>query len=154
MDKIKDVDEKRKIMKRNSILLWIAFVLCLVLTIVFWFLMNNSNPEYKEVKATVLSSEKVEYVNRKTGSRTYKYDVKVQYIGKTYDLENAHNAYSYVEGREITAYLANGKLYANTEGVKTNTPIAKVYFVFLFASFGLLIFAPSYTAKLKQVKDS
>lgn len=152
MNEIKDSNAERNKIKRNSILLWIALVLCIGMAVVFWFLMNNSNPEYKEVKAIVLSSEKTEYINRKTNSKTYKYDVKVEYTGKTYDLENAHDVYSYPEGKEVTAYLANEKLYANVEGVKTNTTVAKIYFVFLFGSLGLLIYAPSYTAKLKQYK--
>jgi len=149
---MKEEEIKIKKLKRNSRLLWLAFFFFLISTIILWFLMNNSNPEYEEVKAIVLSSEKVEYVNRKTNTRTYKYEVKVRYEGKEYDLHNAHNAYSYVEGRSVTAYKANDKLYANIEGVKTATPIATTYYVFLFGSFGLLILAPSYGAKVRQEK--
>lgn len=145
-------EEEIKKLKRNSKLLWLAFFVCLITTILLWFCMNNSNPEYEEVTAVVLSSEKVEYVNRKTNTRTYKYEVKVRYDGKEYDLHNAHNAYSYVEGRSVKAYKANNKLYANIEGVKTSTPIATTYYVFLFGSFGLLILAPSYGAKVRQEK--
>ena len=61
--------EEEKI-KRNSRLLWLAFVVCLLSTIVLWFLVNKSDPKYEEVKAVVLSSEKTEIVNRKTGTRT------------------------------------------------------------------------------------
>ncbi len=147
-----ETEQTLKKVKRNSKLLWLAFVISLFATIAFWFLMNNSNPEYEEVSAVVLSSEKVEYVNRKTNTRTYKYEVKVKYDGKTYDLHNAHNAYSYVEGKTITAYKANNKLFANVEGVKTATPLANTYYVFLFSSFGLLIIAPSYSAKYRQKK--
>jgi len=61
----------------------------------------------------------------------------------------------YSEGRTVTAYLAHGKLYANVEGVKTSTPIATVYFIFLFGSFAMLFVAPTYTAKLrKQAKEA
>ncbi len=143
------VEEKRK-GKRICLLLWIALGISIVTTIVLWFLVNKSNPKYEEVKVIVSSSETKEIVNRKKGTRTYKYEVKVRYEDKIYDLENVHNAYSYLEGKSITAYLANGKLYANKEGVKTATPLAKVYFVFLIGSFGLLILAPSYMAKIKQ----
>lgn len=144
------MNEERKKIKRNSILLWVALGVCIVLAVVFFNLMNNANPEYEEVKVVVLSSKTTEYVNRKTGSRTPKYEVEVSYKGKTYDLKNAHNTYSYPEGKEVKAYLSNGKLYANVEGVKTGTSIATIYYVFLLSSLGLLILAPSYTAKLKQ----
>ena len=41
-------------------------------------------------------------------------------------------------------------MYANEEGVKTATPIAKVYFVFLFGTFGMLMFASIQSSKLSQ----
>lgn len=152
-----ELEEKQKKeyekMKRIRLLLWAAFLICLVTTVVLWFLVNKSNPEYEEVEAIVSSSETTEIVNRKNGTRTYKYEVKVRYDGHIYDLGNVHNSYSYLEGKTITAYLANGKLYANKEGVKTSTPLANAYFVFLIGSIGLLIIAPSYSAKIKQYKN-
>ena len=58
----------------------------------------------------------------------------------------------YPEGKTVTAYLANDKLYANEEGVKTATPVAIVYFVCLFGSFGLLMAAAMVTSKNAQNK--
>lgn len=137
-------------MNKKVIILWSIFIVCLVLTIVLWFAMNKANPEFEEVKATVLSSKTEEIVNKKTGSRTTFYKVEVRYNGETYDLENAHNTYMYQQGKTVTAYLYNGKLYANQEGVKTSTPIATVYFIFLFGSFGMLMVAATYTSKAYQ----
>ncbi len=135
---------------KKIIILWVAFVVCLVATIGLWFAMNSSNPEFEEVKATVVSAETTKVVNRKTGSSTTFYDVKVEYEGKTYDLGNAHSVYEYPKGKVVKAYLSNGKLYANEEGVKTATPIATVYYIFLFGTFGMLIFAPIQTSKICQ----
>lgn len=137
-------------MKKQIIILWVAFVACVAITVGLWFAMNNSNPEFEEVKATVLSAETTQVVNKKTGSKTNFYDVKVVYEGKTYDLGNAHSAYEYPKGKVVKAYLSNGKLYANEEGVKTSTPIATIYFVFLFGSFGMLMFAATQTSKISQ----
>jgi len=137
-------------MKKQIIILWVAFVACVAITVGLWFAMNNSNPEFEEVKATVLSAETTQVVNKKTGSKTNFYDVKVVYEGKTYDLGNAHSAYEYPKGKVVKAYLSNGKLYANEEGVKTATPVAKIYFGFLFATFGMLMFASIQTSKLSQ----
>lgn len=137
-------------MKKQVIILWIIFVVCLATTIGLWFAMNNSNPEFEEVKVTVVSAETTQVVNKNTGSRTTFYDVKVRYNGEVYDLGNAHSVYEYPEGKTVKAYLSNGKLYADEAGVKTSTPVATIYFVFLFGTFGLLFFAAMQTSKLSQ----
>lgn len=139
-------------MKKLGIILWIAFVVCVIATVGLWFAVNNSNPEFEEVKAIVTSSETKQVVNKKTGSRTNFYEVKVRYDGKEYDLKNPHNTYMYPEGKTVTAYLANGNLYANEEGVKTSTPVAIVYYVCLFGSFGLLMAAAMVSSKNAQNK--
>ena len=61
------------------------------------------------------------------------------YEGDTYELKNVHDTYSYAKGKQIVAYLSNGNLYANVEGIKGDTPLAKVYFVFVFISWILMI---------------
>lgn len=141
-------------MKKKMIILWIIFVVCLITTICLWFAMNNAEPEFEEVTVTVLSSKTERVVNRKTGSSTNFYKIEVRYQGKTYDLENAHNTYMYPEGKEVKAYLSNNRLFANEEGVQTSTPVATVYFVFLFASFAMLFVAPTYTSKYIQSKKT
>ena len=60
-------------------------------------------------------------------------------MGENYELQNVYGAYPYSEGRPTTAYLSNGKLYANVEGVQTSTSAANAYFAALFISFGMLI---------------
>lgn len=139
-------------MKKLAIILWIVFVVCLITTIVLWFAVNRSNPEYEEVKATVLSAKTEKIVNRKTGASTTFYKVKATYKGETYDLENVGNLYMYPEGKTVTAYFANNRLFANKEGVKTATPIATVYFIFLFGTFILLMVSAIYTSKVAQDK--
>ena len=84
--------------KKTVILMGVGFVVSLVLTIVFRILMDDQNLEYEEVQ--------------------------VRYDGETYDLENVHSLSGYSEGRTVKAYLSNGKLYANVEGVNTSTPVA------------------------------
>lgn len=140
-------------MKKKVIIFWVIFVVCVIATVALWFAMNNSNPEFEEVTVTVESSKTEQIVNRKTGSRTNIYKVKVRYNGETHDLHNPHNSYQYPEGKSVKAYLSNGKLYANEEGVKTSTPIATIYFVFLFGSFGMLFVALTYTGKLRSRKE-
>ena len=140
-------------MKNKVMILWIVFAICLVLTVLLWFLMNGAKPEYEEVKAIVTSAKTEEIVNKKTGSRTKFYKVEVKYDGKTYDLENVHDTYTYPEGKTVTAYKYNDRLFANTEGVQTSTPIATIYFIFLFGSFIMLMVAATYTSKASKGKE-
>lgn len=117
-----------------------------------WFMVNRSNPDYEEVKVVVLSAKTTQVKNKKNGSTYNKYDVEVEYEGKTYDLENAHSANPAMKGRSITAYYANGKMYADVQGVKNGTPVGKLYFVCLIGSFVLLFGAAIQTSKLSQMK--
>jgi len=98
-------------------------------------------------------SSQIYYASYKNKSILFTGDASIkseELLLKTYDLGNAHSAYEYPKGKVVKAYLSNGKLYANEEGVKTSTPIATIYFVFLFGSFGMLMFAATQTSKISQ----
>ncbi|MDE6412698.1 MAG: penicillin-binding protein [Eubacterium sp.] len=141
--------------KQVVIALWVVCILLLVGIAPTRIAMDKAaTPDYKEVKATVMSAETTQVVNKKTGSRTNFYDVKVSYEGKVYDLINVHDAYSYVEGREVTALLSGDKLYANVEGIQTNTPMAKAYFVCLIGGFVMLMVALMAQSKYSQQKKA
>lgn len=133
-------------MKKKPMILSILTVLCVIVTVFLWFAMNNQELEYEEVKATVVSSKSG--YRTIAGSRQIYYEVKVEYEGETYDLKNVHGSAAYMPGRDVTAYAANGNLYANVEGVNTSTPVAITYFVFLFGS--IIMFAITVTTISKS----
>ena len=135
-------------MKKKSTIAWCVTLLCLVLTVVLWFAMRGQKAEYTQVTATVLTS-KTSYL-RVAGKKQAVYKITVSYDGETYELENAYNSYSYVPGTKTTAYLANGHLYANEAGVNTSTPLATVYFIFLFGTFGMVIFSTLLMSREQQ----
>ncbi len=137
-------------MKNKGTIMWIATGICLILTIVFWFLMNKVEVKYEEVTATVTDTSSRTVVNKKTGSRTTFYEVTVEYKGEEYELKNVHGLSGYYEGKSVKALLSNGKLYANVEGIKSTTPVAIIYFVFLFGTFGMLIASSMYSSKAKE----
>ncbi len=141
-------------MKKKVAFMWIITVICLILTIVFWFLMNKTEVKYEEVTATVTSISSKEVVNRKTKNRTTFYEVKVEYNGKEYELQNVHGLSGYYKGKSVTALLSNNKLYANVEGIKSTSPVAITYFVFLFGTFGMLILSATYMSKVKVRKKA
>ncbi len=119
--------------------LGIITVIFIVATVLLRGPMDNADVEYQEVKVTVISSETKETTIKvgNSSSEMTTYDIVVNYNGKDYDLKNAHDSYSYREGSTVTAYLSNGKMYANVEGVQTSTPAATAYFVALIGSFVL-----------------
>lgn len=123
---------------------WALGILTIIFIVATVFLrknMDNAELDYKEVKATVVSAETVRKTIKTGYSTSYQteYNIVVNYQGKNYDLKNAHNTYSYREGSTVTVYEANGKLYANIEGVRTSSPAGIAYFVGLFGSFILLM---------------
>ncbi len=140
----------KKVMKNKVAIMWSITAICLILTIVFWFLMNKAEVKYEEVTATVTSTSTKEVVNKKTKNRTPFYEVKVEYNGKEYDLQNVHSLSGYYEGKSVKALLANDKLYANVEGIKSTSPVAIIYFVFLFGTFGMLMLSATYMSKVKK----
>lgn len=141
--------------KKIVILMGVGFVVSLVLTIVFRIRMDNQNLEYEEVEVRVVSTgtERVRLRSGYSSSTTTKYVVTVRYEGETYDLENVHSLSGYTEGRTVKAYLSNGKMFANVEGVNTSTPVAYAYFGFLFASFILFIVFLSNTPRLFRKEE-
>ena len=52
----------------------------------------------------------------------------------------------------MKAYLYNEKLYANTDGVKTSTKIATMYFISLFSTFIFFIITLIYISMYKKNK--
>ena len=132
----------------------IIMIICIVATVLLRGPMDNADIDYTEVKVQVVSSETKE-TNIKVGNSTSTmttYDVVVSYMGREYDLKNAHNSYSYREGATVTAYLSNGKMYANVEGVQTSTPVATAYFVALIGSFVMFLVTMCLWANVAQQK--
>ena len=122
-------------MKRKVMLMWILFVVCVITTLVMRYFLERQDVEFEEVTVTVVSAEKKELENRKTNTTLTINDVKVEYEGEELALKNAYDVYMYPTGKEVTAYLSHGKLYANIAGVESSTLLYYVYFAFLIASF-------------------
>ncbi len=57
-------------MKNKTIILWAITGICLILTVVFWFLMNNQEVKYEEVTAIVTSATSRSSKQKKSGSKT------------------------------------------------------------------------------------
>lgn len=132
----------------------IIMVICIVAAVLLRGPMDNADIDYTEVKVQVVSSETketdIKVGNSKSTMTTY--DIVVSYQGENYDLKNAHDSYSYRKGATVTAYLSNGKMYANVEGVQTSTPVATAYFVALIGSFVMFFITICLWANAAQQK--
>lgn len=140
---------ERKQAKQSMMLFWIClicFVIGIVGTIILWQKTNNQNIEGIEpVEVRVVDVVKK---TKKLNGRIYtNYEVTVRYDGEEYELKNGgHSPWTY-PGYEGTAYLYEGQIYASEGSVANSTNIGKLYFVFLFATFGLLFITPSVGSK-------
>lgn len=123
-------------MKKKVMVSIIVLLLCIGATIGLGIATNGASTDYEEVKVMVLKAETKQ--KKVLGKRWTVNEVIVSYKGQRYELKNMHSMYAYQPGREVMVFLSGGKMYANVEGVKTSTPLAMVYFVFLFASFGMV----------------
>ncbi len=138
-------------MKNKAAFMWTITAICLILTIVFWFLMNKKEVKYEEVSATVINTSSKEIINKNTKNKTTFYEVKVEYKGKEYALQNVHGLAGYYKGKNVKALLSNDILYANIEGIKSSSPIAIIYFIFLFGTFGMFFASATYMSKNKKL---
>ena len=142
---------------------------------VIWMVASRGEVEdkpldYEEVKVTVVSAEK----ERKAtgGSRSYNYEVVVEYEGVRYDLINVksgemarYEALANLSGAvqannpyfDNTVYLSNGKMYSNIDGIKTDGKEFTWYLLglggtVLFGSLHLMCVADLIDRKKKQKK--
>lgn len=139
---------------KKVLVLGILTIIFIVATVYFRVNMDNMELEYTEVEVEVVSSETVHKTVRSkySTSNITEYEIVVRYEGKDYDLKNAHNSYSYREGSRVKVYMANGKMYANEEGVRTSSPTGIAYFVGLIGSFILFTATLCIWAQVAQNK--
>ncbi len=131
-----------------------VMVLFIVAAVVLKKPAENAKLDYTKVKARVVSSESRQKRIKTRYSTSYQtvYDVVLSYGGKEYELKNAHNSYSYRPGSEVTVYLANGKLYADEEGVRNASPLGIARSVAIGGAFLMFIVSMVMLAKTGQKK--
>ena len=129
-------------------------VVCIIAAVFLRKAANNTELDYEKVKVRVVSSEKREKSIRVDGRRSTitEYDVVVNYMGKDYDLKNAHNTYSYREGSQVEVYFSNGKMYADEDGVRNGTLAGKAYLVAVGGAFAMFIASMLLLSKVENKK--
>lgn len=137
---------------------WICLglmVVCIIAAVFLRKAADNTELDYQEVKARVISSkssQKSVRINGRTTTQTT-YDIVVRYAGKDYDLKNAHNTYSYREGADVTVYFSHGKMYADLDGVRNSTPAGIAYLVAVGGAFVMFIVAMVLLTKVGNKKQ-
>lgn len=122
-----------------SIVSGVLLAVFFMVAVVFYILNQNQRLSYTSVKVDVVSVH-----SRTPLSKTDSDKVVVTYNGQTYEVnhlrtdEVAKYQSHMIMNTPADAYLANGKLYSNVDGVRSGTVIGTVYFVFLFGTMGLI----------------
>lgn len=127
--------------KQNNklIIILVLFILSLLTTIVLYGKMDNAKFDYEKVKCVVTNVTKKRIYRNRNKTGRYRYIITVAYKEKEYKLKNTYDSsiFQYQKGALVDVYLSNGNLYANEAGVRTSTPVAILYFIFLFATMGI-----------------
>ena len=148
---LKEIERKQA--KQYVMFFWIClagFIIALAGTIILRGKMDNQNLEgIKKVQVCVTYvAEKELRVDGKSTGTTY--EVMVEYMGKEYELiDGGHSPWTY-EGHIGTAYMYEGKIYANENGPATRTGVGTSYSVFLIATIALFVITPSVGAAALQ----
>ena len=133
------IDNMKKF-KTLSVVSGILFAVFFLMAVVFYILSHNQRLSYEVVQVTVVS-----VYTKNPLSKMDEDKVVVEYNGKNYEVENLRTNetlkyHTHLESQKpADAYFANGKIYANVEGIRSTSVIGTIYFVFLFGTL-ILIF--------------
>lgn len=137
--------------KKPALIATLITVALIVATVALWFGVAHGSPgDYEVVKVKVLSGETRYEERGKTIQAVH--EIKVSYEGEIYQLQNLHSTWQYSVGQTVDAYLSNGVLYANIEGVTSSGPLATVYFVFLGLSFAGVVTSTTLFSSYRKKK--
>lgn len=135
-------------MVKATVLRWITLVsavLCLAVTVMAGMKVHSQSVTCEEVEARIVSADKQRI------KRRHYYEVVVEYKGEQYKLKNVRDEefarYRTYTGSYTTVYFANGKMYSNITGVKTD---GKAYYIYLGALVSTII---SLVFHIRFVKD-
>lgn len=123
---------------KTTVFRWITLIgaiLTLVVTVMMWIKINHQNVSYEEVEAKIVS------VDKRRVKKIYHYDVVVEYKGEKYELINVRSEefskYEVYKGSYATMYFANGKMYSNIAGIKTD---GIAFYIYLGALMSTVVF--------------
>ena len=133
---------------KTTVLRWLTLVgavLTLIVTVLMCVKINQQNVSYEEVEAKIVSAEK-----RRVKKR-YHYDVVVEYKGEKYELINVRSeefsGYEVYKGNYATMYFANGKMYSNIAGIKTE---GIAFYIYLGALMSTVVFLRLHVVFVKK----
>ncbi|MBQ9767182.1 MAG: hypothetical protein IJW37_03670 [Lachnospiraceae bacterium] len=162
------MDEKYEMRKTQAVITLLLLAASIIWMVACRGKVENKSLDYEEVKVTVVSAVTEQ---RKVGSsRSYNYEVVVEYEGTQYDLINVKSGemprYEALANLPATAqqsnpyfdntvYFSNGKMYSNVDGIKTDGKEFNWYLVglggtFLFGVLHIMCVADLIDKKKKQ----
>ena len=150
MEKLK----RKSFIKKMVVIMGIVTTVLLTTTILLYICVRSetfNKVDYQTVTVTIDNGEE-SYKSALRGGHSVV--VNVNYNGKEYSLQNVTQMYKYSLNQKITAYLSDGEMYVDVNSIRSDSIIAKIYFVSL-ASFSLSIcvfigFFVTYRSKRKE----
>lgn len=133
------INNKKKF-KKLSIVSVVLLAVFFLMTVAFYVLSHNQHLSYKVVQVNVISVDIKNPLNKIDKDK-----VVVEYNGKSYEVENLMTNetlkyHTYLSSQKpACAYFANGRIFANVDGIRSTSMIGMIYFVFLFGTL-ILIF--------------
>ena len=130
----------KKKFKKFSIVSAILLAVFFLMTVVFYVLSHNQLLSYKVVQVNVISVDIENPLNKIDKDK-----VVVEYNGKNYEVENLMTNetlkyHTYLSSQKpADAYFANGRIFANIDGIRSTSMIGMIYFVFLFGTLILIL---------------
>lgn len=121
--------------KKFIILISVLLVLGITISVLLAMDLKKMDISYNKVNVQVTD---VQTIMPEDAKSTIKYIVKVRHEGVEKELNNVSSGYYYAAGMMVEVYEANGRVYADEAGVRTDTTPATYYFVSLGVNVGLI----------------
>lgn len=118
--------------KKFAFIFTFLFAFAVLICIGTRVLLGKSSFEYQEVQVRVISGEQ-------TYGKISHTELIVDYKGKQYKLNGVTELYTYSVGQQLTACMADGKLYVDATAVKGGSKLFMISYAFGMVSIVLLV---------------
>ncbi len=118
--------------KKFAIIFTFLFAFAVLICVGTRIILEKTHYAYQEVQVRVISGEQ-------TYGKISHTELIVDYKGKQYKLNGVTELYTYSVGQQLTACMADGKLYVDANAVKGGSSLFMVSYAFGMGSIVLLV---------------
>lgn len=122
--------------KKYSLAIAVLLLIGIASSVFLWIKVKNQDIAFQKVIAVVSSVEKLHPIGYKGGME---YKVMVRRDGREKEVHNIRKGFQYYVGKMVEVVEADGVLYEDEDGVRTDTYLAYYYFASLAINLILLV---------------